>query len=157
MKKKIEKLSLVFILMLIISACNFGDQVKDKNEKTPNQNQQETKENDLRKAPQFEVTTIDGKKLSLQKSIEEDKPIIIYFTASWCPMCAQNWPALEEVYPEFKERINLVAISIDPTDDKAVMSKLAEDNNLNFPISAGKPQVMLDFGVESQANNCRRK
>lgn len=82
----------------------------------------------------------------------DNKPMMIYFTASWCPMCAQNWPAISEVYPEYKDKMNFVAISIDPTDDEEVMAKLAKEKNLNFPIVAGTPQVMLDFGVKSQAS-----
>lgn len=105
-----------------------------------------------RKAPEFEVTTIDGKKVSLKQSVKDSKPTVIYFTASWCPMCAKNWPALSEVYPEYKDRLNFVAIGIDPTDDDEVMSKLAREKGFTFPITAGTPKVMIDFGVQSQAS-----
>ncbi len=104
-----------------------------------------------KKAPDFEVTTIDGKKVSLKQSVKDNKPTVIYFTASWCPMCAKNWPALSEVYPEYKNKLNFVAIGIDPTDDEKVMRKLAKEKGLTFPITAGNPKVMIDFGVQSQA------
>ncbi len=103
------------------------------------------------KAPDFEVTTIDGETISLQQSISDGKPLIVYFTASWCPTCARNWPAMSEVYPEFEDRITMVAISIDPTDTEEVIRKLSEERNFLFPSTAGKPQVMIDFGVSGQA------
>lgn len=103
------------------------------------------------KAPDFEVTTIDGETISLSQSLEDGKPVVVYFTASWCPTCARNWPAMSEVYPEFEDRLTLVAISIDPTDTDEVMRNLSEEKNFSFPSTSGHPEIMMDFGVESQA------
>jgi len=108
-------------------------------------------QSELVKAPGFEVTTISGETMSLEKSMEEDKPLVVYFTASWCPTCARNWPALSELYPEYEDRLDLVAISIDPTDDTDVMINLAEERGFTFPSTKGYPQVMIDFGVSRQA------
>ncbi len=110
----------------------------------------ETADN-INKAPDFEVTTIDGETISLQQSLEDGKPMLVYFTASWCPTCARNWPAMSEVYPEFEDKITMVAISIDPTDTEEVMRKLSDERNFSFPSTAGKPQIMIDFGVSGQA------
>lgn len=140
--------------VFLFSACNFGNsktsEEKEEREEIVKQVKEENS-NSKRKAPQFEVNTIDGQVMSLEQSLSEDKPMMIYFTASWCPMCAKNWPAISEVYPEYKDRVNFVAISIDPTDDKEVMTKLAKEKNLDFPLVKGTPQVMIDFGVNSQA------
>lgn len=108
-------------------------------------------QSDLRKAPDFEVETLEGDTVSLQKSMEEEKPLVVYFTASWCPICAKNWPVLSEVYPDYKDELNFVAIGIDPTDTKKVMEDLAAENGFAFPTTWGHPQIMIDFGVESQA------
>lgn len=102
-------------------------------------------------APNFEVTTIDGQTISLEQSLSDGKPVVVYFTASWCPTCAKNWPVLSEVYPEYEDRLTLVAISIDPTDTEDVMRKLSEEKNFTFPSTEGKPDIMMDFGVTEQA------
>jgi peroxiredoxin len=102
-------------------------------------------------APDFEVTTLDGETVSLQKSLDNGKPVVVYFTASWCPTCARNWPVLSEVYPEFGDRLTLVAISIDPTDTEEVMRDLAAERNFRFPSTKGHPDIMVDFGVDRQA------
>jgi peroxiredoxin len=106
---------------------------------------------DADKAPAFEVTTINGSTISLEQSLNEGKPVVIYFTASWCPTCARNWPAISEVYPEYEDKLTLVAISIDPTDTAEVIRKLSEERGFKFPSTAGKPQIMIDFGVSGQA------
>lgn len=144
--------------LVLFSACDFGSsKTSENNEITTAQEEKlsvkkgEEKNNNLREAPLFEVTTIDGEKISLEQSLADNKPMMIYFTASWCPMCAKNWPAISQVYPEYKDRVNFVAISIDPTDDKEVMTKLAEEKDLDFTLVKGTPQVMIDFGVNSQA------
>ncbi|MEX0660464.1 MAG: TlpA disulfide reductase family protein [Balneolaceae bacterium] len=108
-------------------------------------------QSDLTKAPDFEVTTISDETISLQQSLDDDKPLVVYFTASWCPTCAKNWPVLSELYPEYEDRLTMVAISIDPTDDLDVMTKLAEEKGFTFPSTVGHPEIMLDFGVEAQA------
>lgn len=106
---------------------------------------------DLEKAPNFEVTTLDGNTVNLEKSLEEDKPMIVYFTASWCPTCAKNWPVFSELYPEYKDDLNFVSISIDPTDTKEVISNLVEEEGITYPSTWGHPDIMVDFGVKAQA------
>ncbi len=145
------KISFSAVLMLVLSSCNFGSNEPKSDTFSSNEIQDVETAEELKKAPDFRVETIDGNTVSLEKSMKENKPTVVYFTASWCPMCAQNWPAISEVYPEYKDRLNFVSVSIDPTDDKQVMSKLAREKGFEFPVAAGNPQLMLDFGVESQA------
>lgn len=106
---------------------------------------------DLEKAPNFEVTTLEGSSVSLEQSIEENKPMVVYFSASWCPTCAKNWPVFSELYPEFKDDLNFISISIDPTDTKEVISELVEDQGITYPSTWGHPGIMVDFGVKAQA------
>ncbi len=106
---------------------------------------------ELTKAPDFEVTTISNETISLQGSLADEKPLVVYFTASWCPTCARNWPVLSKLYPEYEDRLTIVAISIDPTDNTEVMTKLAEKEGFTFPSTVGHPDIMLDFGVGAQA------
>lgn len=113
--------------------------------------QQANQQPDKDRAPNFSVTTIDGETISLQESMDNDKPVVVYFTASWCPTCAKNWPVLSKLYPEYKDDLTLVSISIDPTDTEEVMRELAEKEEFTYPTTDGKPDVMLAFGVNSQA------
>ncbi|PAU94768.1 hypothetical protein CK503_04650 [Aliifodinibius salipaludis] len=135
----------LFSALLLLGACS-----SENSESTENNNAK-NEQSELKKAPDFEVETLEGDTVSLQKTMEEDKPLMVYFTASWCPICAKNWPVLSEVYPDYKDRVNFVAIGIDPTDTREVMVDLAEEKGFEFPTTWGHPQIMVDFGVESQA------
>ncbi|MCC5914432.1 MAG: TlpA family protein disulfide reductase [Balneolaceae bacterium] len=106
---------------------------------------------DLDSAPDFEVTTIDGEIISLEQSLADGKPVVVYFMASWCSTCARNWPVISEVYPEYEDQLTFVAVSIDPTDSEDVIRQLSADRDFKFPATEGKPQLMLDFGVTGQA------
>lgn len=147
--KTIRLSTFLVIAVFLLSACNQSH--SSKNKEAGAKMEGSMTHSDLKEAPQFEVVTISGQKISLKQSLADQKPMIVYFTASWCPMCAQNWPAISEVYPEYKDKVNFVAISIDPTDDQQVMTKLAKEKHLNFPLVKGTPKVMIDFGVKTQA------
>jgi len=102
-------------------------------------------------APQFEATTITGEKVSLENYLKDKKPLLVYFTASWCPTCAKNWPSINSVYKTYKDKVNFISISIDPTDTDEVLSKLAKKHDLIYPMVAGDPKLMVAFGVIGQA------
>ncbi|MGM0507484.1 MAG: peroxiredoxin family protein, partial [Bacteroidota bacterium] len=125
-------------------ACQGGE--------TGNSSGEMDSDSSVERAPDFEVTTIEGETVSLASSLEEGRPLVIYFTASWCPVCARNWPVLSEIYPEYSDDLDLVAISIDPTDTEEVIRELAEEKGFTFPVTRGYPQVMVDYNVPSQAS-----
>lgn len=155
MLKSYRVTAFLSVLILIAGACSSESGNSDNatsDSGTPGgEPAAEADGSELKKAPDFEVTTIEGNTVSLQQSMEENKPTVVYFTASWCPICAKNWPVLSKLYPEYKDRLNLVAVGIDPTDTEEVMRELSEEKGFTYPVTRGLPEVMMDFGVNSQA------
>ncbi|SMO60197.1 peroxiredoxin family protein [Fodinibius sediminis] len=135
----------LLMVLLFLGACSAEDS------EPTTENTAISRSDELRKAPNFEVETLQGDTVSLQTTMSENKPMVVYFTASWCPVCAKNWPVLSEVYPDYKDELDFVAIGIDPTDTREVMTRLAREKGFTFPTTWGHPQIMVDFGVESQA------
>lgn len=134
----------VAVLLLVLNACQSGE--------PENRSEETVADSPGERAPDFEVTTIEGETVSLASSMKAGRPLVIYFTASWCPVCARNWPVLSEIYPEYSDELDLVAISIDPTDTEEVIRELAEEKGFTFPVTRGYPQVMVDYDVPSQAS-----
>lgn len=145
MQKQINLTAFLIIFALLINACSSE---KPESSATQQANQDQT---EVDKAPDFKVTTVDGQTVSLEQSMKENKPMVVYFTASWCPICAKNWPVLSKLYPEYKDQLNMVAIGIDPTDDEEVMRKLVKEEGLTFPVTKGQPDIMMAFNVNAQA------
>jgi len=107
-------------------------------------------EQNTQKAPDFETTTTNGHTFTLSDSIAEGKPTVLYFMASWCPKCAQNWKGINTAYPKYEDNINFLAISIDPTDDAATLKQLAEDKGFVFDTVPGNPEIARLFNVKKQ-------
>ena len=65
-----------------------------------------------KKAPEFTVNDLSGKKVSL--SSFKGKPILLNFWATWCPYCREERPYLNALYKEYKDRgLIIIAVSID--------------------------------------------
>ena len=63
-------------------------------------------------APDFTVTTTEGKTLRLS-DLTNDKPTVVYFFATWCPNCARDLAAVKDVYPQYADKVNFLAVDID--------------------------------------------
>lgn len=71
-------------------------------------------------APQFRVTTFDGKKLSLDDF--KGQVLVINFWATWCAPCREELPLLDAYY-RLQEAAGLRVLAV-TTEDSLPMSKL---------------------------------
>lgn len=63
-------------------------------------------------APDFTLTSLDGKKVSL--SDFRGKPVVIDFWASWCPDCRKDAPVMVELHRQFADKgIVFLGVSFD--------------------------------------------
>ncbi|MFZ5997707.1 MAG: peroxiredoxin family protein [Nitrospirota bacterium] len=82
-------------------------------------------------APDFTLTDISGKKISLSEL--KGKVVLLNFWATWCGPCKAEMPALNKLYLELKEKgFVILAVSLD-TAEKPVKSFIAE-KKLAFPV-----------------------
>ena len=101
-------------------------------------------------APMITVTDIEGHELSLANNVADGRPTVVYFMASWCPICATNWESLSQVVPRYEGKVDFIAISIDPTDTVEVLTRLAADRNFAFRTAPGNIDAMMQFKVMAQ-------
>lgn len=61
--------------------------------------------------PAIEYITLD----ELQKSISlrQNKPLVVYFWASWCRPCIEEIPVIVELYKKYGNQIDFLAVSCD--------------------------------------------
>ncbi len=88
-----------------------------------------------KKAPDFTLSTLDGKKISL-KDYEGKKVVVIDFWATWCGPCRMAMPILQEVYDELKDK-DVVFLAVNVGEEKSKVENYIK--KINYPIP-----VLLD-------------
>jgi peroxiredoxin len=93
-----------------------------------------------RKAPDFKLISIDGKKISLSdlsKPIDKKHPssvVLLDFWATWCPPCREEIPHLQKLHEKYaKDGLSVVGIAGD-SDSKAMVRSFAKAKKLTYAI-----------------------
>ena len=82
--------------------------------------------------PDFSVTTAEGETFTLSESLKDHDLVLINLWATWCGYCKMEFPYLEEAYEEYKDRVEVIALSTEYSDTAEVMLEFAKENNLTF-------------------------
>ncbi len=83
--------------------------------------------------PSMDIKKMDGTTISTDSILNDGKPIIISFWATWCKPCVKELTTISEVYEEWVEEtgVKLYAISID--DQKTFNSVATFVNGRDWP------------------------
>ena len=129
--------AMLFVLCLFLSASAFaassygsGDVIED-----------------------FTITTFDGKAYSLYDVLAEKDLVLINIWASWCGPCKSELPYMEEAYRAYGDRIEILALSSEPTDTAEVLSSFAAEHGLTFPVAQDTANLAARFNVQSIPTN----
>ena len=69
----------------------------------------------------FTVITTEAKAVRLSDFIEQKKPVIVYFMATWCPYCARDYAALSKVYKNYEDKVSIISIGLDLNEDLIIL------------------------------------
>jgi peroxiredoxin len=84
-----------------------------------------------KKAPEFELKTLDGKPLQLSNELTHGPVVLAFFKVS-CPTCQYAFPFLERLYKAYGNKgVTLVGISQNDAKDTAAF---AREFGVTFPI-----------------------
>ena len=84
------------------------------------------------KAPDFTLTDLSGKSISLADY--RGKVLFLNFWATWCPPCRAEIPDFVEVYGQNKSRgLEIIGISLDSKDKEAIAA-FVEKYKINYPV-----------------------
>jgi peroxiredoxin len=76
------------------------------------------------KAPDFSLTTVDGKKFNLQDALKQGPVVAAFFKVS-CPVCQYAFPFLERVHQAHGSR-NVTVIGVSQDDNRNTEAFLKE-------------------------------
>ncbi|MBI1935802.1 TlpA family protein disulfide reductase [Candidatus Woesearchaeota archaeon] len=98
--------------------------------------------------PDFTISTIDGKQLILREFKNENKPILLYFWASWCPYCSQDFDIVKNIYPKYADKVTFLAIDLDLNENSELIKNYKNKKGLaGVDFAEGKESILSDYGI----------
>ncbi|MBO9129051.1 TlpA disulfide reductase family protein [Bacillus sp. 165] len=87
-----------------------------------------------KKAPDFELQTLDGKKTKL--SDLKGKKVILNFWATWCPPCKKELPEMQKFNEKHGEDVTILAVNytISEKGKAQGVQQFATEQGITFPI-----------------------
>jgi peroxiredoxin len=99
-----------------------------------------------KRAPDFSLRTVEGKKLSL--SDYKGKAVLINFWATWCAPCKIEMPWLVALRTQYAPQgFEILGVSEDDADTpRAKLAKFGQEQGLNYPLLLGDDAVSRKYG-----------
>lgn len=82
----------------------------------------------------FTIKTHDGKTIGLYETLKEKELVVLNIWASWCGPCRNEFPYMQEVYKEYSDRVEIIAVSCEASDTERVIGEFAKELALTFPM-----------------------
>ncbi len=97
----------------------------------------------------FTIVTTDGKVARLSDFTEQNKPVIVYFFATWCPWCAKDYVALSKVYKDYVDKVSIISIDLDFSEDLVTITnykkKYPELQSTIFAL--GQTEILVNYRI----------
>ncbi|MFN0117820.1 MAG: TlpA family protein disulfide reductase [Elusimicrobiota bacterium] len=101
----------------------------------------------VRKAPGFQFTDMNGKSVSLVNS--KGKVVFIDFWATWCPPCVRSMPEVSKLHDDYEgKKVEILSLSLDENRED-VVEFLRRGKYKNRVALVGESNVPNDFGLSS--------
>jgi peroxiredoxin len=98
---------------------------------------------DGKKAPDFTLTTTDGKTLKL--SDYKGKGVIVNFWATWCPPCRAEIPDMVDLQKEYEQKgFSFIGIAVGDEEEKVKAFVTAQ--KMNYPVAMGTKELAMSYG-----------
>lgn len=115
---KLSRLLIMSLSTLLLSSAFVGPSVASDDFAAEGERRAKVAGNELigAPAPELTVTTLAGDSLNLGE-IYGKKPVYIKFWATWCVPCRQQMPGFEDIYQQYGDELQVIAVNTGISDD----------------------------------------
>ncbi len=82
------------------------------------------------RAPDFELTDMTGRSVSLADITKDNKPVVLSFFGTWCESCLKEMGDLAVMVKQYDAAVYMVGVD----GDKDLLSKFVAKHNIPFPV-----------------------
>jgi thiol-disulfide isomerase/thioredoxin len=93
--------------------------------------------------PAFLVNDLDGSPVST--AAWKGKVVFVNFWATWCPPCRAEIPILIDLQNRYKDRLQIVGVSVDD-GDPADVKQFVKEAGINYPIVMADRAIVMEYG-----------
>ena len=87
------------------------------------------------KIDDFAIVTHDGREVSLYKVLEEKDMVLLNLWATWCGPCGSEFPAMQEAYEQYQDKIEIIALSTHEPDTDEILTKYTQEKGMTFCVT----------------------
>ena len=73
----------------------------------------------------------EGKEVRLGE-LADNKPLLIYFWATWCKPCRKTQPKITALHKKYKDQMNVVGINVGGLDSPTDIKKYSAKNKITY-------------------------
>lgn len=98
-------------------------------------------------APAFTMKDLSGETIS--SSTFPGKVVLLSFWATWCPPCRLEIPELIDLQKRYKDKLQIIGISMDDTDTPAEVKHVhdvATELGINYPVILADQKLVDEYG-----------
>lgn len=108
------------------------------------------------KAPDFTLSTVDGRTVTLSGAISESDGVVLWFS-NLCSGCQEKMPAVQDIYVEYEGKVEILAVSQLGNDLDSVREAVV-NYRLTFPFLVDPDgEVTRLYGNEYVPGSCPLK
>ena len=95
--------------------------------------------------PDFSATDTKGNTFTLSEALKDHEAVLINIWASWCPPCGVEFPALQEVYEKYSDRVAFISLSCEETDTTEIIEVYRQDHGTTFSMGRDEGLVLYEY------------
>lgn len=97
--------------------------------------------------PEFSMRLKDTSIITLGDFVAKDKPVLLYFFATWCPTCRAELQHMMQIYPEFASEVLFYVVGQDPTETLKELESIREERGYPWPVAEPVGDMLIDLWV----------